>query len=118
MEDIFSKLRQEAIQKAEERTKASPANEGSKPFDDERIVRQVAEFTGLSVDEVAYCCGNICPHCETFLDKAIALVELGYGHHLFMNPMQEDYFTDALDTFRRDRREYELKKQDLMDRMR
>ncbi len=73
---------------------------------------------GVSIDEVADCCGNICPHCEIFLDKAIALEELGYQHHLFMNPTQEEMFREALEIYRNDHKEFNLRKLQLMDRMR
>jgi hypothetical protein len=35
-----------------------------------------------------------------------------------MNPVQEDQFKEALGIFRRDRMEYEMSKQELMDAMR
>jgi len=53
-----------------------------------------------------------------FLDKAISLVELGYPHHLIMNPLQEVVFEEAQEIYLRDRKEYETRKPELMDRMR
>ena len=120
MEDIFKKLRSQAKDREAELKKEKDLRHktsGENPLDDS-VMREVAEYIGEPVSEVAYCCGNICPHCQTFLDKAIALIELGYDHHLLMNPIQEDYFKDALGIFRRDRKEYEMSKQTLMDRMR
>lgn len=120
MEDIFKKLRDQALDRsAELKTGTDPRHKifGENLIDDS-VLREIAEYTGKPVYEIAYCCGNICPHCQTFLDKAIALVELGYNHHLLMNPVQEEYFQDALRVFRGDRMEYEMRKQELMDRMR
>lgn len=120
MEDIFKKLREQAMDRSAElkkesdqRRKASSENQV-----DDSVMLEVAEYLGKPIDDVTYCCGNICPHCQMFLDKAIALIELGYDHHLFMNPIQEDKFQNALEIFRRDKMEYEMSKQELMDSMR
>lgn len=120
MEDIFKKLRDQALEHSAELKKENDLRRkasGERRADDP-VMREVAEYTGQPLNEVAYCCGSICPHCQIFLDKAIALVELGYNHHLFMNPIQEERFQEALSVFRRDRMEYEMSKQELMDRMR
>lgn len=120
MEDIFKKLRDQALDRSAERKKESDLRRktSAEKLADDPVMREVAEYIGQPVNEVAYCCGNICPHCQTFLDKAIALVELGHEHHLLMNPVQEEQFQEALNIFRRDRMEYEMSKQELMDRMR
>ena len=120
MEDIFKKLRSQAKDREAELKKESALRHktsGEKLIDDS-VLREIAEYIGKPVYEVAYCCGSICPHCQMFLDKAIALIDLGYNHHLLMNPIQEEYFQDALKVFRSDRMEYEMRKQELMDRMR
>lgn len=119
MEDLFKRLRDQAITHGAELNKEREAKNArvAEPLND-AVLLQVAEYTGKPLLEISYCCGNICPHCQTFLDKAIALVELGYKHHLFMNPIQEELFEEALDIYRRDRKEYEMRKQELMDRMR
>lgn len=120
MDDIFKKLRDQALDRSAELKKESDQRRkvsADKPVDDP-VMLEVAEYIGKPVDDVAYCCGNICPHCQIFLDKAIALIELGYDHHLFMNPVQEDQFQGALGMFRRDKMEYEMSKQELMDSMR
>lgn len=120
MEDIFKKLREQALDRSAKLEKENVQRRktpGEKPADDS-VMLEVAEYLGKPVNDVTYCCGNICPHCQTFLDKAIALIELGYSHHLFMNPIQEDQFQNALRMFRRDRMEYEMSKQELMDSMR
>jgi hypothetical protein len=119
MDDFFKRLRDQAItHKAELNKERSHKKNPENTQLSDAVFQQVAEYTGKPFLEVAYCCGNICPHCQTFLDKAIALVELGYKHHLFMNPVQEEFFEDALAIYRRDRKEYEIRKQELMDRMR
>jgi hypothetical protein len=120
MDDIFKKLRDQALDRSAELKRESDLRRkasGEKPAEDP-VMREVAEYLGQPVNDVAYCCGNICPHCQIFLDKAIALIELGHDHHLFMNPVQEDQFQNALGIFRRDRMEYETSKQELMDAMR
>jgi hypothetical protein len=53
-----------------------------------------------------------------FLDKAIALEELGYTHHLFMNPTQEDMFAEVRKIFRKNHQEYNRRRQEFMERMR
>jgi len=83
-----------------------------------RVALEVAQYLGWTREAVENCCGSVCPHCELFLDKALALMELGYHHHLFLNPMQEDVLREAHALFQRDRKEYEIRKQDLMNRMR
>lgn len=120
MQDIFKKLRDQAIEHSAELKKESDLRRkaSGEKMPDDHIMREVAEYIGKPLDEVTYCCGNICPHCQTFLDKAIALVELGHEHHLLMNPVQEERFQEALNVFRRDRMQYEMSKQELMDRMR
>ena len=120
MDDIFKKLRDQALDRSAEIKKENDLRRkmsGEKPVDDP-VMLEVAEYLGKPVNDVAYCCGSICPHCQIFMDKAIALIELGYDHHLFMNPVQEGQFQEALEIFRRDRMEYEMSKQELMDLMR
>lgn len=120
MDDIFKKLRDQALNRSAEIKKENELRRktsGERAVDDS-IMLEVAEYLGKPLDDVAYCCGNICPHCQMFLDKAIALIELGYEHHLFMNPTQEDQFQGALSMFRRDKMEYEMCKQELMNAMR
>lgn len=82
-----------------------------------RVAMEVARYLGWTREMVENCCGSVCPQCELFLDKALALMELGHPHHLFLNPMQEEVLREAQELFRRDRKEYEMRKQDLMDRM-
>lgn len=110
-------MRDQAKAKELEKRNAAPRKDQDREHED-AIIREVADFLGITPTEAEYCCGNICPHCQTFLDKAIALVELGHPHHLIMNPMQESMFADALEIFRRDRKEYTVRKQELMNRMR
>lgn len=118
MSDIFKKLRDEAAQKAERRAAERSPDPARVDPENDPVMAEVADLTGLPVWEVAYCCGAICPHCETFLDKAIALVDMGHPHHLFMNPVQQERFAEALALYRRDRKEYDLRKPELIASMR
>ncbi|MBI5816034.1 MAG: hypothetical protein HZB29_10565 [Nitrospinae bacterium] len=119
MGDLFGKMRDQAKaaeklrHEKHEREKSAHGHDAG-----ESMTASVAKFTGLPAEEVEYCCGSICPHCQVFLDKAIALIELGYPHHLFMNPAQEEVFNEAIELFRKDRTLYMLRKQELMDKMR
>ena len=117
MNDIFSRIREAAEKKAKERTENQAKKDPS--ADDETLISQeVADYLGVSKEEVENCCGNICPHCDIFLAKAIALEELGYKHHLFMNPSQEEMFKEALSIYRKDIKEYKNREHELMDKMR
>lgn len=118
MSDIFSRMREEAEKKAQKRNENDNKKQTTNGDDETRISAEVAEFLGISKEEVEDCCGNTCPHCDIFLSKAIALEELGYEHHLFLNPTQQEMFKDALAIYRRDIKEYERKEQELMDEMR
>jgi len=119
MTDYLKRLREEAL--AKERDRKTARREASRrrlDHQNEETVRQVARFLEVAPEMVDSCCGSICPDCDMFLDKAIALVELGHPPHLFMNPTQEDLFGEAVGIFRDDRKEYEARKRELMDRMR
>ncbi|VAX18044.1 hypothetical protein MNBD_NITROSPINAE01-1091 [hydrothermal vent metagenome] len=118
MNDIFSRMRDEANKKARERTENQEKNENPQPETEAQVSQEVADYLGVSKEEIDNCCGNTCPHCDIFLSKAIALEELGHKHHLFMNPSQEEMFKDAQAIYRKDIKEYEKREQELMDRMR
>lgn len=119
MKDLFSRLRVEAAEKARKREEVNrlKGKTGAVPREEKKIA-EVARYLGISKEEVGACCGSICPHCNVFLDKAIALEELGYQNHLYMNPSQEQNFKDALTIYRDDRKEYEARKTELIERMR
>ena len=122
MNDIFKKMRDQAALQAKERASRKREADDSRnrkvDLDDEAIHRKVADFTGIDYDEIEFCCGNCCPDCESFLDKAIALVELGFKHHLFLNPVQQEVFDEALALFQTARTDYDAKKQSFIDRLR
>lgn len=119
MSDFMKRLRDSALENQKRREEARETTDHEALLDAEREKnRQAAEFLGMDENVVANCCGSICPHCEMFLDKAIALEELGHSHHLFMNPSQEEVFNEALRIYREDRHEYERRRGELMDRMR
>lgn len=119
MSDLIKRLRESALERQKERERAKEAFDHEAFIDGERDRnRQAAKYLGMDENVVTNCCGSICPHCEMFLDKAIALEELGHSHHLFMNPSQEEVFNEALRIYREDRREYERRRMELMDRMR
>jgi len=118
MKDHMASLREEAARKQQERQKEKQQGSAAGRDDEEEASREVAEYLGVEEDLVANCCGSICPHCDIFLDKAIALVELGRPHHLFMNPSQEEKFHQALELYRKDRAQYAVRRQDLMESMR
>ncbi len=115
MSDIFQKLREKA---SRDEARREAEGKADAPDPEVELHRQVAELTGLSPEEVGYCCGSICPHCESFLDKAIGLVELGRPHHLFLNPVQQERFDEALALFRDDRKAYDLRKKELIASLR
>ena len=115
MTDHFARLRQQALEKETERKRKSahaPSNDAS------QLDKQVAAFTGIEDEVVASCCGSICSNCDVFLDKAIALEELGHPHHLFMNRGQEEKFGKALALFREEKEEYQKRRQEIIDSMR
>lgn len=119
MKDIFKGLREQARNLEKTRREKERATRESELADKlEDANRRVAEFLGVTAEEVESCCGSICPNCDMFLDKAIALVELGYPPHLFMNPVQTEMFEDALRIYRDDPKDYQARKKELMDRMR
>ena len=118
MKDYMARLREEAQRREQERKKAQALQSSAKPDEEQNADIDVAKYLGVSEEEVSVCCGSTCPHCDMFLDKAIALVELGSPHHLFMNPSQEEIFKEALEIYRQDRTEYAFLRQELMDRMR
>ncbi len=119
MTDFLSRLREEAAEKARKREEESrpKGKTGIVPQEEKKILK-VAKYLGISKEEVGACCGSICPHCNIFLDKAIALEELGYPNHLYMNPTQEQIFKEALEIYRDDRKDYEARKTELIERMR
>jgi hypothetical protein len=110
----MARLRQEALARQKARKACPPGENRAEDGADARV----AGYLGVSEAMVSSCCGSICPHCDVFLDKAIALVELGLSHHLFMNPSQEEFFNEALEIYRLDRTGYIARRQELMDRMR
>jgi len=114
---IFDKIRREAAEKEQARNKSADGSEN--PMEAEsHLQRQVAEKIGRSQEEVAYCCGSTCPSCDVFLDKAMALEELGHKHHLFLNPVQWEIFEKALALYRTDRAEYERQKPEIITALR
>jgi len=115
VKDHMARLRQEALARQKAREADGPKPKAAPGEDTDK---QVADYLGVGEAQVSACCGSICSHCEMFLDKAIALVELGRPHHLFMNPSQERMFAEALSIYRNNREEYEKRKTELMDRMR
>ncbi|MDH5510844.1 MAG: hypothetical protein OEZ32_10885 [Nitrospinota bacterium] len=117
MKDPMARLREEAARKELER-KAEKEHATEATGEEAAVDREVAEYLGAEEEEVAACCGSICPHCDMFLDKAIALVQLGRPHHLFMNPSQAEKFREAMEIYERDRSEYIARRQELMERMR
>ena len=119
MTDFMKRLREQAAVMASKRAGEAHEPKRKKLAEEEaEINAKVADFLGASPEETAHCCGSICPHCDIFLDKAIALVELGYPSHLFMNPSQEELFEEALRLYRSDLGKYQVNKRELMDRMR
>lgn len=118
MSDFLSRLRKKAELQSAEREKALREKKEKSDSEETMIAIEVADYLGVTTDEIVACCGSICPHCDTFLDKAIALEELGYKNHLFMNPVQEEFFMEALEIYRNDRKEYARLKDELINRMR
>lgn len=119
MTDFLSRLREEAAEKAKKREEENRVEDKTGIVSEEnKKIAEVAEYLGMSKDEVEVCCGSICPHCDTFLDKAIALEELGYQNHLYMNPTQQEQFKEALQIYRNDPKDYEARKTELIERMR
>ncbi|MDH4185124.1 MAG: hypothetical protein OEV92_12930 [Nitrospinota bacterium] len=118
MKDPMARLRQEALEKEQARRKEKDHPRPEPAGRQDKADLEVAQFLEVSPEMVSACCGSICAHCDIFLDKAIALVELGYPHHLFMNSSQEEKFEQALELFRKDRAEYKIRRQELMDSMR
>jgi len=119
MGDFMKELRDQALEKEKNRKKADIESFKASSKSSEAVKSsKLAEFLGVTPEIADACCGSICPHCDLFLDKAIALVQLGYPHHLFMNPTQEEVYKEALELFEKDRKEYEQQKEVLIQRMR
>ncbi len=119
MGDFMKQLRDQALEKEKNREKTrseSLADNGNSS--DAVKSRELADFLGVTPEVADACCGSICPHCDLFLDKAIALEQLGYPHHLFMNPTQEEVYKKAKELFEKDRKEYEQLKPGLIEKMR
>ncbi len=118
MSDYLDKLRQQAAESQNQRKKSRQESASGEKDQSSDVSEKVAKLLGVTTEMVDNCCGSICPHCDMFLDKAVSLVELGYPHHLLMNPTQEAMFEEAREIYLRDRKEYETRKTELMDRMR
>lgn len=118
MSDFMKELRERALEKEKNRKKAQSESLTEGRDDGQALKsRKLAEFLGVTPEIADACCGSICPHCDLFLDKAIALERLGYSHHLFMNPTQEQVYKEALKLFTQDRNEYDLRKKEFVRRM-
>ncbi|VAX16958.1 hypothetical protein MNBD_NITROSPINAE04-1206 [hydrothermal vent metagenome] len=118
MGDFMKQLRDQALEKEKDRKKAdSESLEDDRNNSDAVKSRELADFLGVTPEVADACCGSICPHCDLFLDKAIALEQLGYPHHLFMNPTQEEVYKEAKEIFEKDRKEYDTQKKELIERM-
>ncbi|MBI4827542.1 MAG: hypothetical protein HY804_01815 [Nitrospinae bacterium] len=118
MNDFLKRMREQALATEQHRHEQPHLTEEERLRAEMlRVAMEVAHYLGWTREMVENCCGSVCPHCELFLDKALALMELGYPHHLFLNPMQEEVLRETQELFRRDRKEYEIRKEELMNRM-
>jgi hypothetical protein len=119
MTNLFSKLREQALSDEKQRRENSDEiRKKSGERAEDRVFEAVAELIERDVEEVAACCGSICPKCDMFLDKAVALRALDNPHHLFMNPTQNEIFEKALNMFLEDKKEYQANRLELMERLR
>lgn len=119
MADFMKQLRDQALEKEKNRKKAQSEFIEADSNNSEAVKsRELAEFLGVTPVIADACCGYICPDCDLFLDKAVALEQLGYPHHLFINPTQEEVYKEALELFENDRNEYDRRKQELIRGMR